>query len=366
MALKLTKANFGGYWKNEFTPELAITSKADTFVILLFLLSFAASLVALVAVTAITGNMFYDYAALLAVPFFIIGILWYYRTRKWHQLVIIIIITALAIYFLHLSYAMYYIDFILVGSIGVASLVASLQRFLFYRIMLIVENMNRKAKMNFWDTVVAFFFNIPGDLDTSRLTMNYNMKRVGIPWGDIKEMIVLGLMVSLFLWIYLSMNPVFMSIQLSADVPLYLFTIILYIPVIVMPWSIFRSLDVRIETRYRAFSLYSGIKETLKRMVLPMFAALIYVLIAVNKNNFLSVLGFIALSVGMIILIIVFTAVVYFSYFNNKLVDDIVSKWRVFRPVPILLSVSEDVKKKTYPETPIRDMSDTGELVFKD
>ena len=52
---------------------------------------------------------------------------------------------------------------------------------------------------------------------------------------------------------------------------------------------------------------------------------------------------------------------------ENKLVDDIVAKWKVFRPVDLLMTVGEEnSKKKEFPGTPKRDMTEYGELVFKD
>jgi hypothetical protein len=100
-------------------------------------------------------------------------------------------------------------------------------------------------------------------------------------------------------------------------------------------------------------------------MVLPMFAALMYVLIAIQENDIKAVLMFIGISIIMIIVVIVFTSGIYYAYFENKLVDDIVSKWKIFRPVDLLMTVGDEAeKKKDFPGTPKRDMTDYGELVF--
>ena len=197
--------------------------------------------------------------------------------------------------------------------------------------------------------------------------MDYNLKRASIPWSEIRETITLGLMIGMFLWIYISMSPKFASLGMFGNTPVYIFAIVLYIPVIVMPWSIFNSLHVRIKTRYRDFSLYEGIKGTIKRMVLPMFAALIYVLSAFHDNDVMAVLTFIGTSIVMIIIVIVFTSGIYYAYFENKLVDDIVAKWKVFRPVELLMTVGDDDnKKKDFPGTPKRDLTEYGELSFRD
>ena len=102
-------------------------------------------------------------------------------------------------------------------------------------------------------------------------------------------------------------------------------------------------------------------------MVLPMFAALIYLLTAFHDNDVMTVLTFIGTSIVMLIIVIVFTSGIYYAYFENKLVDDIVAKWRVFRPVELLMTVGDDSnKKKDFPGTPKRDMTEYGELSFRE
>ena len=140
----------------------------------------------------------------------------------------------------------------------------------------------------------------------------------------------------------------------------------MFIPVIVMPWSIFMSLNVRIRTKYRDFYLYSGIIETLKRIILPMFAALVYLLIAVNKSGFMSVLAYIILSVVITAFIIGLTSLIYYAFFERKIVNDIVSKWKVFRPISLLMEIDDARDGITkYPGTPVRDTNDFHSLDFK-
>ena len=257
------------------------------------------------------------------------------------------------------------IDFIFVGSVGVVAFVSALQRLIFYRVITKIQGMNIKDKMTFSEKVIAFFFNVPNDIDTRDLTMDYNLKRASIPWSEIRETMTLSLMIGMFLWIYISMSPKFASISTFTNVPVYIFAIVLYIPVLVMPWSIFNALHVRVKTKYRDFELYDGIKGTIKRMALPIFAALIYVLTAFHDNDVVTVLSFIGTSIVMIILVTAFTSAIYYFYFENKLVDDIVAKWKVFRPVDLLMTVGDDTgNRKEFPGTPKRDMTDYGELSF--
>ena len=377
MALNFKRGKNGGVWVNDSKEELNLLGKYDKFVLLVFALSFILSVAGMFILVSI-GVDIIDSAMLLTAPFFILGLLWYNHTKKWWTLIIIMVASvALYLYihglefqsdfYLQSDFILFFaIDFIFVGSVGVVAFVSAIQRFLFYRVVSIVYSMNIKAKMSIYDKVVAFFFNVPNDVDTRYITYNYNLKRASIPWSEIKETMVMGLMVGMFLWIYISMSPKFASMGLT-NAPVYIFALVLYIPVIVMPWSIFNALHVRIQTKYRDFELYEGIKGTIKRMVLPIFAALIYILTAFHDNDTMAVLTFIGTSILMIILVIAFTSAIYYYYFENKLVDDIVSKWRVFRPVDLLMTVDDDIdKRKEFPGTPKRDMTDYGELVFEE
>ena len=121
-----------------------------------------------------------------------------------------------------------------------------------------------------------------------------------------------------------------------------------------------------IETRYRDFKIYDGIKGTLKRMAVPIFAAFMYILVAVNKNGILDVLSFISISVVFNFFICMFACLIYYKGFESDIVDDIIAQWRDFRPVQMLMNVEqiENDIKEDVPDSPARDYSDLGELVF--
>jgi hypothetical protein len=174
-------------------------------------------------------------------------------------------------------------------------------------------------------------------------------------------------MVGMFIWIYISMNPAFMDLSIGTSVPLLMFTPILYIPVLVMPWSIFRSLNVRIETNYRDFKVYNGIRATLQRMAVPIVAALFFVLVAINTSDIGAVAFYIFLSAAMIVIILTLASILYYWIFEAIIINDIVSKWKMFRPVPVFVGLETDEKKQSQddlPGTPKRDKTDFGKFTL--
>ena len=378
MALKLNLSKKGGVWQHDSMAELSLLSPYDRLVLLVFIVSCIGCISGMLVMVSFLEVDILNSAMLLTVPFFLQGLMWYNHTKKWATLIIILILSVALYLYMHYDNGFYFasdfymetdflflfaIDFIFVGSVGVVAFVSALQRLIFYRVVTKIQGMNIKDKMNFSEKVIAFFFNVPNDIDTRDLTMDYNLKRASIPWAEIRETMTLSLMIGMFLWIYISMSPKFASVMTFTNVPVYIFAIVLYIPVLVMPWSIFNALHVRVKTKYRDFELYEGIKGTIKRMVLPIFAALIYVLTAFHDNDVTSVLSFIGISIVMIILVVAFTSAIYYFYFENKLVDDIVAKWKIFRPVDLLMTVGDEAaKKKDFPGTPKRDVSEFGEI----
>jgi hypothetical protein len=201
--------------------------------------------------------------------------------------------------------------------------------------------------------------------------MDYSLRRAGIPWKEMLGTISLGLMVGMFIWIYISMNPSIMDLSSDLDIShigsahFLIFTIILYIPVIVLPWSIFKSLNVRVETNYRDFRVYNGVRSTIQTMAVPIVAAFILVFTALASADYLSVLYYIGLSVVMVAAIVALVAVFYYVGFETVLINDIISKWKTFRPVPIFIGLKDkEQKRDDVPGTPRRDTGDFGKLTL--
>ncbi len=367
MNFKFVTGKRFGFWFNDSGDELNLLSRFDKAELIIYIISLIVCSVGALAILTMTDLQSYYALVLVTIPFFILGLIYYIKSMMWFLLIIIAVATAVALMYLKVDFFLVFlIDSILVGSVGVVSLVSAIQRLIFYRVMRRTEIINIKDRMTFMDQVITFFFNIPSDLDTRGITMDYNLNRASIPWKDIRMTMMMGMMIGIFMWIYFSMNPTFILFGSIMDAPMYVFSIVLFIPVIVMPWSIFMSLNVRIRTKYRDFYLYNGIIETLKRIILPMFAALAYLLIAVNKSGIMSVLTYILLSVVITAFIIGLTSVIYYAFFERKVVNDIVSKWKVFRPISILMEIDDGREAAMrYPGTPVRDTEDYRSLDFK-
>ena len=342
--------------KVDNSPKIDLLSKRDKITLLLFICLFVGSLVALWYLIAYQDLTIYSALPTMAIPFFVIGVIFYIIRRRFIAVIAVAAISLVA--YLLLPVSVLFIVYLLVCTEGVAQMVEIIQRGTFYSILASIERVNVKDALSLKDKLIVFLFNIPVDIDTRNLKIDKNIIVDKIPWKDMLFSMMLALLFCMFLWIYLFLNPSF-DIGLQG-VPIYTFTIVLYLSMIVMPWSIFSTLNARIDTEYRAFKIYSGFLGTFARMVLPIFAALIFLIIAVSSgpDNFY----YVAMSLVMIVVMITFTSIMYYTSNEVVVVNDIVDKWGVFHPSSIYSGYSEAGKKSTLddgvPGTPRRDPSE--------
>ncbi len=342
--------------KVDNSPKIDLLSKRDKITLLLFICLFVGSLVALWYLIAYHDLTIYSALPTMAIPFFVIGVIFYIIRRRFIAVIAVAAISLVA--YLLLPVSVLFIVYLLVCTEGVAQMVEIIQRGTFYSIMASIERVNVKDALSLKDKLIVFLFNIPVDIDTRNLKIDKNIIVDKIPWKDMLFSMMLALLFCMFLWIYLFLNPSF-DIGLQG-VPIYTFTIVLYLSMIVMPWSIFSTLNARIDTEYRAFKIYSGFLGTFARMFLPIFAALIFLIIAVSSgpDNFY----YVAMSLVMIVVMITFTSIMYYTSNEVVVVNDIVDKWGVFHPSSIYSGYSEAGKKSTLddgvPGTPRRDPSE--------
>ena len=342
--------------KVDNSPKIDLLSKRDKITLLLFICLFVGSLVALWYLIAYQDLTIYSALPTMAIPFFVIGVIFYIIRRRFIAVIAVAAISLVA--YLLLPVSVLFIVYLLVCTEGVAQMVEIIQRGTFYSILASIERVNVKDALSLKDKLIVFIFNIPVDIDTRNLKIDKNIIVDKIPWKDMLFSMMLALLFCMFLWIYLFLNPSF-DIGLQG-VPIYTFTIVLYLSMVVMPWSIFSTLNARIDTEYRAFKIYSGFLGTFARMFLPIFAALIFLIIAVSSgpDNFY----YVAMSLVMIVVMITFTSIMYYTSNEVVVVNDIVDKWGVFHPSSIYSGYSEAGKKSTLddgvPGTPRRDPSE--------
>lgn len=365
MSLRIEEGAKGDFWADRMPEGLSLMRPSDKLVLAAAVLSFLLCAAYVVYSGLETGSM-YEAMPVMVLPFVVCGLIYCVRTD--YRIILVMIVAVPVLWYLRIipEALLIFATVVLIGTVGAVSVVEAVQRAMFYGVVRTIEYVNIKRKLGLKDRITAFVFSIPDDLDTRGITMNYGLVRTKLPWKEMLGSMSFGLMIGMFIWIYMSMNPATGSIGTGSSVPLFMLTLMLYIPVLVLPWAIFKSMNVRIDTNYRDFRIYDGIKATLQRMAVPVFAALLFVVLAINRSDFSSVMYFIFVSAAAIVVIVGLTSVLYYAAFESSIINDIVSKWKVFRPVPVFAGLDDDVKHGSpaddLPGTPIRDKEDFGDL----
>ena len=136
MALSLTIGKRGGLWQNDSQKELNLLTTYDRVVLAVFAVSFILALVGMM-VCVTHGIQIIESAMLLTAPFFLLGLMWYYHTKKWSTLVFVLAVSVALYFYLHNGFTLesefylqpdfiliFTIDFIFIGSIGVVAFVS--------------------------------------------------------------------------------------------------------------------------------------------------------------------------------------------------------------------------------------------------
>ena len=349
------------------SSKLDLSSGFDRGLIALFMVSTLCCGIAVVVLfqTGVVRDLV-SVLALFTASFVVPGLAVYLDVGRWQYLLGLVAVAAvLVVAGLDAIYAAFLIYAVL-GGFGVVGLVVALQKRYFYDVLSRIEALGLKDRQDRRDRLISYVFNIREDTDTRNLTMEHNLSRNRFPWREMVELMALGFMLGIFIWIYLSLNPALLINYSLNQILLVMFLISMYIPLLVLPWAIFKSLDVRISSEFRDFRLFGGVVTTLQKTVLPVAAVMIYAISAVNRLGLDVVLGYIATSAAFNILVVGATTVMYYTFFEKGLVDSIVGRWRVFRPMPILaeLREKEDRRRKEIPGMPQRVYEESMEMDF--
>lgn len=337
--------------------KISLMRSIDYRILYLFVFGLVASVAAMVAVMVLLDWSSITALPILAAPLCIIGAVDYVVRKRWLALIVIILL-GVAIYLWEPRYVLFFM-YLFVCTGGVAKMAEVFQRLIFFRILNIIEFVNLKEKLSLSDRAVTFMFNIPCDLDTRNLDIDLDVKRDNIPWGDMFHTMFLALMVCMFLWMYMVLNPSFTDGQ--TGLPIYTFTIVLYISLLVLPWNLFRSMNVRIKTEYRDFSVYSGLYETIKRMFVPILAVLVLAALSLASGTFSFM--YIGISFVMIAVMVALSSVIYYTGNESQVVRDVKDRWDDFHPTRMYVGYMEEENDSSYdddvPCTPRRPLSNS-------
>ncbi|MCL1978844.1 MAG: hypothetical protein FWG60_01625, partial [Methanomassiliicoccaceae archaeon] len=179
MNLRIEKGRNRDFWADQLPEGISLVRGFDKCIIIAAAVSFIISL-AYVLFEGTGGGVMHEVMPWLALPFFVCGVIFYIRSKYW--ILLILAAAAMVLWFVEVPETLIFLLlFLIVGASGVVALVDALQRAVFYQVLRTIEYVNVKDKLSSKDRLVAFLFNVPEDLDTRNITMDYELSRTKIP-----------------------------------------------------------------------------------------------------------------------------------------------------------------------------------------
>ena len=220
--------------------------------------------------------------------------------------------------------------FVLVLSFGVVGVMCAAERRLTPWIMRRIIQGGGSGQLSLYDMTLKWLFDIPDVLDPRTLTINPSERRTCVRWQDLKVPVAWQMLFGIVLAIYVSFNPFFTDRSPSALFQVFslLSSAAFVLPLMILPWFIFKKLGASIRGQAKEFALYRGIRARVLQSYFAIGTIVLLVRISISKIELTTFLE--GLSSFLFVLLISSTmcTFVYFNYFENELADDIVAGFK--------------------------------------
>jgi len=214
-----------------------------------------------------------------------------------------------------------------ITAFGIVGVVCALERRLTAWVLRRLVEFEGKESPPIVDRALIWLFDIPGVLDTRTLTISPTEPRRSIGWSDMKAPVAWQLFFGAVLAFYISFNPFLSDRSPAALVGIFsiLSSAAVLIPMVILPWFVFRKLGAKIKGQAKEFSLFNGIRARVMQSYLAIGTIVVLVRVSISRiaiDTFL--MGFASFAL-LLLVVSVLSTFVYLSYFENDLVEDIAS-----------------------------------------
>lgn len=188
------------------------------------------------------------------------------------------------------------------------------------------------GKKNVIYPILRWLYDIPDVLDTGSLSITDCAPRRVFPWRAFRTALVWEVVFSAILAVYISLNPFFLGGADSTQQFTTLFSISsslsFFIPILILPWFLYRRLSARIKGPVKDFKLYNGLKSRMTQILATVGTLIVFVRFSLVSVDFATVAGtFASYYLFFVIgaMIITFT---YFNYFDDDLAASVGAECR--------------------------------------
>ncbi len=291
------------------------------------LIVLAASAIVSIAVPLLTDITFWQSSALLALPFVSLGYLDLAIRRRWIPLMISVAVPALL---LLAGWVPAFVALALIpGSFGVSVVIEFADRMFLLGMLDTAEHCGASGSRSIPEHLAAFIFGLPADFDARNMFINDHVHRKSIEMSQLVKFMAPAVLLLLLLWMFVSAS---FGLRFDSEGRIVFVTVAcLYIASLSAPWSILASVDARVESSGSTFRLFDGFFGTLKRMAVPLLAALFIITVAAAPG--LNALWLALASIAMVSAIMSLSLLNFSQEAEPELVSDISAAWGNTHPV---------------------------------
>ena len=182
---------------------------------------------------------------------------------------------------------------------------------------------------HFWKALVlGAAFNIPDHLDSGTLYLKPGKKRKKFPWHEFSRAFGWTVVFGVFIIMLIALNPFVKELPAFQNIFDISAFISFFVPLLVIPWFIFKRLDVRIKGPVKDFRLYKGLRSRITRSVLALSTLIIFIRLALPTLGLKETLWeFFQLFMDFTAVVII-TTFVYFNYFEEDVAEEVARDWK--------------------------------------
>ncbi len=208
---------------------------------------------------------------------------------------------------------------------GGIALVSALTRIMTPAVLWRVRNISGKGGLTDW--ALAWIFGIPDTLDTRTLHLGPVEDQAGFPQRRFTQAVMWEMVLGVILAVYVAFNPLVVDRSTGAMLQLFttLATAAVFIPLIMVPWFVYTSINAAIKGMTKDFRLFDGIKSRIFRSYIAVGTIVVFIRISLSEaeaQTYLLGLGFYLSTLALTALMFTF---VYFNYFDKDLTHDVVA-----------------------------------------
>jgi hypothetical protein len=231
--------------------------------------------------------------------------------------------------------------FFMVLAFGIIGVMSAIERRVTPWILNMIASSGGKAKLSIPERILRWCFDIPDIVDARTLVLHPVAAKRAVARSDVLQGVGWQLFFGAILAVYASLNPFLSDRSPSSLLTIFsaLTAAASIIPLLVLPWFIYRRLDARIKGLAKDFTLFNGVRARLFQSFVAVGTLVILVRLSITKIDLETYLTGFSSFMVMLFSSALMCTFVYLNNFENGLADDIATG---FRPAETV----------TVPETP--------------